>query len=273
MKVSKWLKIAFLAALSIGAGYFFGTVCGRIGHASELILAPSGELLTLLAWFLLAVGTVAVTAGLVAALVRPVWGGFIAFALSGLAMLLGWQVAAVNGALVLVYAVAACAYAGGVARELNERTEFSVRPVSASQGMLRMTLTLVACGSLYVGYAAHVEREGFSLPEVYVEAFVNQMERQIEAQVSAEEREEAVRGFREGFRSTIDEFIERRVKPHEELIPLGVAAGLFMPLLTTTTLLAWVPTVILSLAFRLLTAWGVTKVVSETREVKRLVID
>jgi uncharacterized membrane protein YecN with MAPEG domain len=91
--------------------------------------------------------------------------------------------------------------------------------------------------------------------------------------VSAEEREEAVRGFREGFRSTIDEFIERRVKPHEELIPLGVAAGLFMPLLTTTTLLAWVPTVILSLAFRLLTAWGVTKVVSETREVKRLVID
>ena len=79
--------------------------------------------------------------------------------------------------------------------------------------------------------------------------------------------------FREGFRHTIDEFIEQRVKPHEEYIPLGVAAGLFMPLVTITSLLAWLPTVVLSIISRLLTVLGVTKVISEKQKVERLVID
>jgi hypothetical protein len=136
-----------------------------------------------------------------------------------------------------------------------------------------MTLALVACGSLYMGYAAHIEQEGFSLPEVYIEALMEQLEKQIEARVPAEEREEVVGGVREGFRRTVDEFVEQRVKPYERLIPLVVAAGLFMPLVTITGLLAWVPTAILRLVFRLLTVLGVTKVVSETQEVETLVID
>ena len=82
--MSKWLKIAFFTALLIGTGYFFGTICRQVGHAYELILTPSRELLALLLWFLLAVGALIVSAGLVAALLRPVWVGCIAFALSGL---------------------------------------------------------------------------------------------------------------------------------------------------------------------------------------------
>jgi ABC-type multidrug transport system fused ATPase/permease subunit len=271
--MSKWLKTALFAVLLVGAGFFFGMICKQIGNAYELVLAPSGELLTLLLWFLLGVGAVTVSTGLVAALVRPVWGGFIALALSGLAMLLGWQVALVSSFLVVVYLLAACVYAEGVARDLNERVRFSVRSTSAGQSILLTALALVACGSLYAGYAAHIEQEGFSLPEAYIEVFMEQLEKQIEVRVPAEEREEVVGEFREGFRRTIDEFVEQRVKPYEELIPLGVAAGLFMPLVTITGLLAWVPAVVLSLVFRLLTVLGVTRVVSETQEVERLVID
>jgi hypothetical protein len=174
--------------------------------------------------------------------------GFIAFALSGLAMLLGWQVTMVSGLLVAVYLLAACIHTVGVARELAERIRFSVHSISAGQGMLLMSLVLVACGSLYMGYAAHVEQEGFSLPEVYVEAFMEQLEKQIEARVPPEEREKVVGEFRE-------------------------AAGLFMPLVTITRLLAWVPTAILSLVFRLLAVSGVTQVLYETQEVEKLVID
>ena len=270
--MGKWLKSAFLAALLIGAGYFFGTVCKQIGEAYELLLTAPGDVLNPLLWVLLAMGAVAVTAGLVAALLRPVWVGMVAFAFSGLAMLLGWQATLTSGILALVYVLIAFLYAVGVAKELNERIRFSVRPVSEGQAMLLMALTLVVCGSLYIGSAEYIEREGFSIPDSYTELFVEQMEKQIEARLPAEERQEAVAEFREGFRRAIDEFFERTVQPHERFIPLVIATSLFMPLVTLTRLLAWLPTLVLGAVFSLLRSLGLTRVVSETQEVQRLVI-
>ena len=270
--MGKWLKVTFFAALLVAAGYFFGTICWHVGRAYELILYPSGQLLNLLLWFLLALGILAAIAGLVAALLRPVWIGIVAFALSGLAMLLGWQMTLESGILILVYLLAASVYAVGVARELNQRIRFSVRSIGEGQGMLLMALILVACGSLYVSYAAHIEREGFSVPESYVEMLREQIEKQIEARVPAEQREEMVAGFREEFQSATDGFFESTVKPYEQFIPLAIAAGLFTSLVTITRLLAWVPTVLLSIVFPLLKVLRVTKVVSETREVQTLTI-
>lgn len=214
----------------------------------------------------------AVAAGLVAALVRSVWVGIIAFVLSGAGLLLGWQMTIEAGILVMVYVVAGSQYTVGLARELDERILFSVRPVSQGQGTLLMALVLVVCGSLYLGYAAHIKREGFSIPETYMEMFMGQLEKQIEARVPAEEREQAVAKIREDFGRAIDDFFERTVKPYERYIPLAVAAGLFTPLVTITRLLSWVPTVALSVVFPLLTALGVTEMVYETEEVERLVI-
>jgi len=273
--MSRWLKVAFFAALLIGVGYFFGTICRQVGEAHQLVLSPSKEILNLLLWFLLAVGAMSVTAGLVAALVRPVWAAAIAFALSGLSMLLGWkvEVALSSGVLIAAYLAAAFLYVGSVATELNERVRFSVRPISEGQGTLLMALILVACGSLYLAYAPHIEREGFSVPDFYVETFMQQMEKQVEARVPADQRQEIVAEFREEFGRAIDGFFERTLKPYERFIPLIVAASLFMPLLTITRLLAWVPAVLLSVIFTLLKALGVIEEVTETREVQRLVID
>ena len=268
----KWVKVAFLAALLVGAGYLLGSVCRQIDQAYGLILHPSRELVRLLLWFLIAVGAVAVAAGLMAALVRPVWVGMIAFALSALAMVLGWKVAVASGLLGLAYLLAGSLYSVGVARELNQRIRFSVRPVSESQGLLLMTLILVACGSLYLGSVEHIRREGFSIPESYVEILMDQVERQIEARVPVEDRQEVVAAFREEFRRALDEFLDQTVKPYEQFIPLAVGIGLFTPLVTITRLLAWVPTILLSMIFPLLKALGVAKVVTETRQVQRLVI-
>lgn len=270
--MSKWFKVLFFAALLVGAGYFFGTILRQTEQAYELIFSPSWELLNLLLWFLLALGVLAVTAGLVAILLRPVWVGIILFALSGLAMLLGWQVTIKSGILGLVYFIAASFYTVGVARELNERIEFSVRSIGRSQGMLLMALVLVACGSLYFGCAAYIEREGFSMPEFYIEMFMKQAEKQIEARVPAKERQEVVAELREEFQRALDEFFESKVKPYEKFIPLAIAIGLFMTLVSITRLLGWVPTVFLSIIFPLLKVLGVTKVVSETREVERLTL-
>jgi hypothetical protein len=178
--MSKWLKTAVLAALLIGAGYLFGTTCSRIGEAYELILAPSQEALALLVWFLLAVAAVAVSAGLVVALMRPLWLAFFAFGLSGLVMLARWQVTLVSGILGLVHVVAGCLYAVTAARDLNERIGFSARCVGAGRGILLMALAAVACGSLGMGYRAYIQREGSSIPEVYLDAFVERAEARIE---------------------------------------------------------------------------------------------
>jgi len=270
--MGKWLKTAFLAILLMAAGYFFGMACKQVSQAYTLIYSPSKELLEPLLWFLLALCAVATTAGLVAALLRPTWVGIIAFILSGLTMLQGWEMTTVSKVLVLAYVLVGSFYVVGVARELNERIRFSVRPISAGQSMLLMVLVIVACGGLYLGYAAYVEQEGFSIPEPYIEMLMEQMEKQIEERAPAEQRQEMIAQLRKEFRRGIDEFFERTVKPYERFIPLAIVAGLFMPLVTITRLLAWVPLIILSVIFPLLTALRVTKVVSETQEVQRLVI-
>jgi hypothetical protein len=277
--MSKWLKMAFLAALLLGTGYFFGTVCRQVGQVYELILPPSRDLLGLLLRFLLAMGTVAVTAGLVAALVRPVWIGIITFAFSGLTMLLGWKVTVGSGLLILMYLLAASLYAVGVARELNQRIRFSVvRPIGGGQGVLLIALVLVACGSLYFGYAAHIEQEGFSsYLDPIIEIFVGQMEKQLVASVPEEQRQEPefetrLAELRKEMQRNIAGFFERTVKPYEPLIPLAAAAGLFMLLANITPLLSWVSITVLSVVFPLLKALGITKEVSETREVHRLII-
>jgi hypothetical protein len=271
-KMSKWVKVIFFAVLLIGAGYYFGTICMQIDQVYKLILAPSKELLVQILWLLLSLSLVLVCAGLVAALIRPVWVGFITFALSGLAVLFGWHISAITGILAFLYVLAGIAYSRSVDGQLNQQIKFSVRPISQSQGILLTVLILVACGSLYLGYAEHIEREGFSIPESYVEILMELMEKQIVAGVPIGGGEVVIQ-FREEFQKMIDGFIEGTVEPYERFIPLAMALGLFMPLVTITGLLTWVPALFLKVLFTLLTALGVAKTVTETREVQRLIID
>lgn len=270
--MSKWVKATFFSVLLIGAGYYFGTICMQIDQVYKLILTPSMELLIQILWLLLSLSLVLVCAGLVAALIRPIWVGFIAFALSGLAVLFGWHISAITGILAFVYILAGVVYIRSVDGQLNQQIKFSVRPISQSQGILLTVLILVACGSLYLGYAEHIEREGFSIPESYIEILMELMEKQIVARVPIGGGEVVIQ-FREEFQKMIDSFIEGTVKPYERYIPLAIALGLFMPLVTITGLLTWVPALLLKVLFALITALGVTKIVTETREVQRLIID
>ena len=74
------------------------------------------------------------------------------------------------------------------------------------------------------------------------------------------------------FRRTVDEFFKSTVKPCEKYIPLAIIAVLLMPLVTVTRLLVWIPTLLMSIIFSLLKVMSTVKLISETREVQRLVI-
>ena len=271
--MSKWLKITFFTLLHIGAGYFFGWVCRDIGVAYELILLPSSELLTLLLKLLVAVAALLVTAGLVAALLRPLWIGCLAFVLSGLAILLGWEISILAAVLTLIYVLAGVIYTIGVEREMRERVRFSIRSISTGQAVLSMSLILVACGSLYLGYKEYIDKEGFSLPEPYIELILDQMEKQIELPETEEEGDLDVSELRETLKQNMEDMIYEKVMPYEAFIPLGLSAGVLMSLITITSLLLWLPMLILRILFSLLNTSGVTTIVSETREVQQLVLE
>jgi len=272
--VAKPLKILFFAALLIAAGYFFGSVCAQVNQQYQLILSLSKDLLPLALRVLLALGTLAVAAGIVAVLFRPFWVCIIAFGLSALAVLFGWEWRVDTGILALLYFFASLIYARGVAQELDNRLDFSVRPISESQSLLSMALSVVICGAFYFSYAAQIEKEGFSIPSSFVEMAVTSMEKQFEQQpdLTPAQREEVLAKFRQEFEDKVKKPIEDKIKPYERFIPLAAAIGLLQPLILVTSLLSWIPILVLRLVFPFLTALKVATVVTETREVRRLTL-
>ena len=272
MDASKGLKITFFSILLMAAGYFFGTICKQISLSCNLILNPSIDLLYLLLWLMAAICAVAVAAGLVAILIRPVWVGIFAFLLSGLTMLLGWQLSPISGTMTLIYVLGASFYTVGIAKELKERIRFSVRPISEGQGLLLMALLFVSCGSLYLGCSEHIKREGVTIPDTYIEMFMKPMKQQILSQMPEEQQEQAAAEMEEQFQGMIDRFLEETVKPYEQYIPLMIAGGLFFTLNTIMSFASWIPPILLKVIFPTLKGMKLIKEVSETKEVKRFVI-
>ncbi|MFB0537544.1 MAG: hypothetical protein ACETWR_21470 [Anaerolineae bacterium] len=272
--MAKSLKILFFAALLIAAGYFFGSVCAQVNQQYQLILSPSKDLLPLALRVLLALGTVAVAAGMVAVLFRPFWICIIAFGLSALAIPFGWEWRVDTSILALLYFFASLIYASGVAHELDNRLDFSVRPISGSQSLLFMALSVVICGAFYFGYAAQIEKEGFSIPSSFVEMAMTSMGKQLEQQpdLTPAQREEVLVQFRQEFEDKVKKPIENKIEPYKRFIPLAVAIGLLQLLVFVTSLLPWTPILVLRLVFPLLAALKIAEVVTETREVRRLTL-
>ena len=171
---TRWAKIVLLMLPLIGAAHYFGVICGQMSGAYDLLLVPSRESLILLLRMLLALGVVAVAAGIAAALVRPVWATVLPFSLSGAALLLGWEVTQHSMVLTVLYVVAGIAYVAGAAKELGQRTKFSVRALSEGQSMYLVALLVIVLGSFYTGCAERIKREGFSIPEDHVTKFVDE---------------------------------------------------------------------------------------------------
>jgi hypothetical protein len=270
--MSRSLTAALLSIPLIAAGYAFGKACDAFGDAYELLLAPSADLLVLVAKLLLALVAVAMTAGLVAVLTRPLSLAVGAVALSALALLLGWQISPASVVLAVVYLVVSAAYVLTVDRELGQRIQFSLHPVVEAQTTLRLALILVACGGLYLACAPQIQQEGFAIPDKYLDPLADQMERQVLGSVPEGQRSEVARQFRQQFRSLIDGLLDQVMGRFDRYLPALIVAGVFTSLATVVSFVAWVPGLLLQLLLALLAALRLTRVVTETREVQRLTL-
>ncbi len=271
MTTSKLVKPVIFIVLLIAASCFLGNICNQIGQLGDTIFSPSMDTLSPFLWLLLALALVAITAGLVATLVRPLWMCFIAFALSSLAVLFIWGLNLISIVLAVIYLLAGLLYSQGVAEGLNERINFSVRPIQDNQKILLIVLIIAACALFYSGYAEQIEREGFTTPPFVIDMVVEIAEGQIEgsADLTPQEKEQVIAEFREQFEQQVEDLI----KPYQQFIPIGIAVMLLSILMTILSLLSWLPILILSAIFAILGACHVTKVVTETQEVKRVTID
>jgi hypothetical protein len=272
---SKLVKIVVLVLLLIPAGAFFGMACQNINQQYELLLLLDKEVVRSFAQLLLAVAAVAVIGGLLAALVRPIWICIVGFALSALAAFLAWELSLPSGVSALIYFVFGALYSRAVAEALDNRLKFSVEPILGGQSTLLTGLAIAASVSLYFGYAAQIEEQGFELPPAIGDAITEfsmvPMRAQIEARMdlTSEQKEALAAQMREGFDQWMAS-MEETIQPYERLVPVAVAFMLLQLLAVINTLFSWVPIVFLAVLFPILTAVGVVKKTTETMEVERL---
>ena len=271
MTTSKLVKSVIFIVLLIAASCFLGNICNQIGQLGDTIFSPSMDTLYPFLWLLLALALVAIAAGLVATLVRPLWMCFVAFALSSLAVLFIWGLNLIGIVLAVIYLLAGLLYCRGVAKGLNERINFSVGPIRDNQTILLIVLVIAACALFYSGYALQIESEGFTTPPFVIDMVAGMAEGQIEGSpgLTPQEKEQAIAEFRQQFEQQVEDW----VKPYQQFIPIGVAIMLLGILMTVIELISWLPTLILRAIFAILAVCHVTSVVTETQEVKRLTID
>lgn len=259
---STLIKTIVFVALLIGAGCFLGFVCGMIGREYGALFSPSMSLLYLGLWFFGAVVVVAVTGGLVSVLIRPFYICAVAFALSALGMFATWGVTAYSGIAAAAYFLVGLLFCLGVRGDVKNRIKFSVLHILRTQVILLMVLVAIACTSFYFGYAAQIEREGFTIPTAILDVVEDVVEEVSEFIPEELDLEEVI--------ADIEQFVENEVQPYARYIPMGAAAILFMPLMTIVMLLSWVPILLLAAIFPLLIRFGVVEKAEETVEVTRL---
>jgi len=277
MNQSTAVKTTILIAVLVITNALLGVVCGRVYRQYEALFSPGPELLNLAIWVFGTIALVVMAAGLLVALVRPFWVIIVAFVLSTLALILAWETSIVSVALGLVYLVLAIVYARSVITELNNRLNFSVRPIKEGQGTLLIALILLVSISFGLGYREDAIRRGFILPPKYkqiVEGIVSsRLQTQIESQseIRPEEKAAALEKAEQEFEQSWVG-METMLQPYAQFIWLGLAFMVSGILNFLQSFVSWVPPLVLSGIFPLLKLLGVARIVTETREIKRLIL-
>ncbi len=274
-----WLiKTVVFGALLAGAGCFLGLVLKWVGGGYAHLVPGTWGLeaaLRLGLWTFGALATVAVTAGLVAVLIRPFWVAAIEMLVSALALFLCWDISLVSFVVALIYFVAGLIYLTGVRTEISNRIKFRVWNIRTSQGMFLAMLVALICTSLYFGYAGSIDREGFTLPPAAVKWIMRTVDNN--SLVDKVLPEGYTTSDRAAALDTLQNYLENDVtkdmKPYQGYAPALLATGAFSVLTLAMLVFSWVPLLILWLVFSILLRLKVIKKKAHPVEVTRLSIE
>lgn len=277
MRYRTILKTAIFVAFLTVAGAMLGVACSQVYRQYEVFFLLGPEALNLAIWVLGAMGLVIMAAGLVVALVRPFRVIVAGFVLSGLAMLLAWEISILPEVLGLLYVAQATMYARFVVGELNNRINFSTRPLREGQATLQLALILLVSISFASGYREDAKSQGFIVPPAF-KGITREMiaSRLVIPEVglrelSPEEKAAALEQI-EQMTEKLWVDIEKMLQPYAEFIPIGLALMLIWMLETLLGFVSWIPSLLLGGIFPLLRLLRVARVVTETRETRQLTL-
>jgi hypothetical protein len=274
-----WLiKAVVFGALLTGAGVFLGFVLKWVGGGYAHLVPGTWDLGGALRLGFLALGAlavVAVTAALVAILIRPFWVAALEMLVSALALFLCWDTSLVSFVVALIYFLVGLAYFVGVRTEISNRIKFRVLNIRTSQGMFLAVLVALICTSLYFGYADKIDKEGFTLSPQTVSWIMKTVDNN--HLVDKVLPEGYTTSDRAAALDTLQNYLETDVtkdmQPYQGYAPVLLATGAFSVLTLAMLVVSWVPLLILWLSFLILLRLKVIKKKAHPVEVTRLSIE
>ena len=266
------LKIGLFTLPLIAAAWFFGTVCWRLEAGHVLLAWTARDIAPLLRDLVLALAVLALTSGIVALLFQHLWMAGVAFALSGLAMLLSWGVTPTHALLTLLFVLAGLAHCALTQRDLTQRLRFSVGAVALSQLGLLLLLAAVAAAALYLGAAGYIREQGFSIPEQYSSEFAERLASRVAAPFPSLIREQVYNTVRNYAEQLLTEELKELLEPLSPYLPPAAALALFLPLLAVCFALSLLTLPVLWLLLALLLGVGVIRTATESVQMERVVL-
>lgn len=273
-----WLvKTVVFGALLTGAGVFLGFVMKWVGGGYAHFVPGTWDLAGALQLAFLAIGaiaTVAVTAALVAILIRPFWVAALEMLASAIVLFLCWQISLTGFVVALIYFLVGMLYLAGVRAEISNRIQFRVWNIRTSQGMLLALLVALVCTSLYFGYAKNIDKEGFTLSPGAIDWMVDMADQHVVDTMmpptsSSDDRVEALKSLR----LYLENDLHNGMEPYKGYAPVLLATGAFSVLTLAMLVLSWVPLLVLWIIFFILLHLKVIKKKAHPVEVTRLSIE
>lgn len=274
MKYRRTLMLVLLSVTLVGSAVLLAEACHRASQQYDLLFMPGRDLLSLAWWVFGAIGLLAVTSALHAALVRPFWVAGVGFAACSVAIGVVWGVLPLAIVLSLVYLLVAMLYARSVINGLDQRISFSIHPIREAQDLLVVGAVSLVSISMAAGYAVDSQRRGFLLPPAYKQTMAEVVLPALAAAVGdqgvnglAPGREAARQGFERIWLET-----EAKLRPYARYAPAAFGLLVFLMLETLVRLVSWVPPTLLQLIFPFFKLLRLTRVATDTREITRLVL-
>jgi len=278
MKASTVVKIVVFLLMLIGAHVLFGVACSKVQSQYDALFTQGKPLLNLALWVFGSILFLALTGGLVAALVRPFWVITLGYFLSALAMFLMWKIGIITAVASLIYFLIAIRFSITVVDEIKVRLSFSVKPIQQEQKLLLFGLALMIGAGFALGYQEAARRSGALIPPAYKQKIIDPITRAVQEQLEKQsglgpvEKAMALQQMQQGVEKFWAE-ADKMLEPYASYLPLVIGALLVWLLETLLGLIAWIPPLLLSGIIPLLKAIGVTHEVVETKEARRLVLD
>jgi hypothetical protein len=277
MKIGTWGKRTILLLLLIGVHVIFGIACQRVQVYYKSMFANWNAFLLTLMWIFVSFFLVMIVAGLVVCLVRPYRVIMLGLALSAFVMMILWGVNFYVLIAGLFYWLIASLYAYFVVRSLANSICFSLQPVVRGQNLLAFAMALMLGVSFAIAYEQSMVESQSTIPPMVKQVLTNLSIRSFDDRLETQGVGDRVKAItlQEAGRELdmLWSGLERTLNPFAGLVLIAAGIAVSIVLEIIFICFAWLPSIFLELLFLILPKLNLIRMISETKQTQRFVLD